>query len=233
LRWRITARLLLRRGGPTFAAGRAHPVLLLLGLLLGFCQAPALAQTSPSLWGQPVLSLRLECDAHLALRDFPGAVTQQIGEPLDPARVSESLKRLYATGRFTELRAEGDPQAKGVALTFVARAQYFIGAVTARGNPGPIEAKALVTASRLRLGQPLTDADLSTAQQHLTSLLVSNGYYQSRISHEINRDSDTEEANLLFSLAPGPPARVSSIEFQGDATFPAPRLLKLLKPYTP
>jgi outer membrane protein assembly factor BamA len=175
-------------------------------LILGFCQVPALAQTSPSLWGQPVLSLQLQCDAHLTLQDFPGAVTQQIGEPLDPARVSESLKRLYATGRFTELRAEGNPQTKGVALTFVTRAQYFMGTVTAKGNPGPIEAKALVTASRLRLGSPLTDEDLSAAHQHLTDLLVANGYYQSRISHEIKRDPDTQEANLLFSLEPGPPA---------------------------
>ncbi len=226
MRSRITTRLFLQRGGPTPVAGRAIPILSLLGLILGFCQVPALAQTSPSLWGQPVLSLQLQCDAHLTLQDFPGAVTQQIGEPLDPARVSESLKRLYATGRFTELRAEGNPQTKGVALTFVTRAQYFMGTVTAKGNPGPIEAKALVTASRLRLGSPLTDEDLSAAHQHLADLLVANGYYQSRISHEIKRDPDTQEANLLFSLEPGPPARVSSIEFRGDAAFPARRLLK-------
>jgi outer membrane protein assembly complex protein YaeT len=153
-------------------------------------------------------------------------VTQQIGEPLDPTKVSESLKRLYATGRFTELRAEGDPQGQGVVLAFVARAQYFVGTVTVKGNPGPVEAKALVTASRLRLGQPLTDEDLSTAQRHLTDVLVANGYYQSRISHEINRDPGTQEANVLFYLVPGPPARVSSIEFQGDTAFPAQRLLK-------
>ena len=227
MRFRITTRLLWQRAGHTLVAGRANPILFLLGLILGFCQVPALAQTSPSLWGQPVLSLQLECDAHLTLQDFPGAITQHIGEPLDPTQISESLKRLYATGRFTELRAEGNPQAKGVALTFVARAQYFIGIVTAQGNPGPIEAKALVTASRLRLGQPLTDEDVSAAHQHLTDLLVANGYYQSRISHEINRDPDTQEANLLFSLEPGPPARVSTIEFHGDAAFPARRLLKI------
>ena len=48
----------------------------------------------------------------------------------------------------------------GVSLTFVSRAQYFVGIVTAEGNTGPVEARALVTASRLHLGQPLTDEDL-------------------------------------------------------------------------
>ena len=70
----------------------------------------------------------------------PAPSPRKIGEPLDAAKISESLKRLYATGRFAELRAEGAPEGDGVSLTFVARAQYFIGIVTAEGNPGPVEA---------------------------------------------------------------------------------------------
>ena len=43
----------------------------------------------------------------------------ELNEPLvDAAKVSESLKRLYATGRFQELRAVAVPEAKGVALIF-------------------------------------------------------------------------------------------------------------------
>ncbi|MBZ5668772.1 MAG: BamA/TamA family outer membrane protein [Acidobacteriia bacterium] len=221
------ARLLLRHSGPTTFRGRAAYTLILLTLILGSLRALARAQTSHSLWGQPVVSLRLEYDAQLTLQNFPGTVTQQIGEPLDPAKVSESLKRLYATGRFTELRAEGRPEGQGVALTFVARAQYFIGIVTAEGNPGPVEATALVTASRLRLGQPLLEEDLSAAHQHLTDLLVANGYYQSRINHQVERDPASQEANLVFSVEPGPPARVSGVEFQNQAAFPPERLTKV------
>ena len=154
-------------------------------------------------------------------------MTQQIGEPLDPAKVSESLKRLYATGRFSELRAEGALEGNGVSLTFVARAQYFIGIVTAEGNPGPLEARALVTASRLHLGQPLSDEELNAAHKRLSDLLVANGYYQSRITHEIERDPDTLEANVGFTIKAGPPARVSAVQFQDDSGFPPERLMKV------
>ncbi|MGD1154648.1 MAG: POTRA domain-containing protein [Terriglobia bacterium] len=220
-------RLLPRHSGPTTFRGRMAYTLLLLALILGSSRAQARAQTPHSLWGQPVVSLRLECDAHLTLRNFPGLVTQQIGEPLDPAKVSESLKRLYATGRFTELRAEGNPEGQGVSLTIVARAQYFIGIVTVEGNPGPVEATALVTASRLRLGQPLLEEELSAAHQHLIDLLVANGYYQSRIRHEIERDPDSQEANLVFSVELGPPARVSGVESPNHTAFPPERLMKV------
>jgi outer membrane protein insertion porin family len=184
---------------------------IILSLLMGSFPAPILPQTEPSSWGRPVTSVHLECDAHLRLEDFPGAVTQQVGEGLDPAKISETLKRLYATGRFTELRAEGAPEARGVRLTFVARAQYFLGVVSAEGNPGPIEATALTTAARLRLGQPLTEEDIATAQKHLTDLLLANGYYQSQISHELNRDPYTQEASLAFRIQSGPAARVSKV----------------------
>ena len=57
------------------------------------------------LWGQPVLDVGLSCDARLAMSDFPGVVSQEVGQPLDASKIAVSLKKLYATGRFTELRA--------------------------------------------------------------------------------------------------------------------------------
>ena len=202
-------------------------MLILLALLLGCCCAQSLAQNTSSLWGRPVTRLQLECDCDLKLQDFAGAVTQQIGEPLDRDKVSENLKLLYATGRFSDLRAEGTLEGEGVLLTFVARAQYFVGIVSAEGNPGPIDARGLVTAARLHLGQPLTGEDLDAAQKGLTDLLVSNGYYQSRITYEIDRDPSTLVANVRFVIKAGAPARVSAVEFQDDSGFSPQRLMKV------
>jgi outer membrane protein assembly complex protein YaeT len=195
--------------------------------MLGGVCGQGRAQSAPSLWGQPVSQLSLQCDCGLKLQDFPGAVTQKTGEPLDAAKVSESLKRLYATGRFSELRADGAPEGNGVALTFVARAQYFIGLVTADGNPGPIDARALVTASRLHLGQSLTDEEIEAAQKRLDDLLIANGYYQAHISHTLKPNSDTLEANVGFIIKAGPPARVSAVQFLDGAVFSAERLMRV------
>ena len=214
-----------RRRGPTLSGSRTAHTLILLALLLGCCCGPSLAQSEPPLWGRPVTQLHLTCDCNLKLQNFPGAMTQQIGEPLDPAKVSESLKRLYATGRFSELRAEGALEGNGLTLTFVARAQYFLGVVTAEGNSGPLEARALVTASRLHLGQPLTDEDLNSAHQRLSNLLAANGYYQSHITHQIERNPDTLEANVGFTIQAGPAARVSAVQFHDDSGFPPERLM--------
>ena len=205
----------------------AFTSLAILVLLLGISCGLSRAQSGPSLWGRPVTGIRLQCDCGLKLENLPGAVTQKIGEPLDRANISESLKRLYATGHFAELRAEAAPQGDGVAITFIARAQYFVGIVTAEGNPGPLEARALATGSRLRLGQLLTDEDIAAAHKQLTDLLLANGYYRSRISHEIDRNPGTLEADVRFIIKAGPAARVSSIQFNDDPRFPPQRLMKV------
>ncbi len=211
---------------PATSGGHAVHTLILFALLAG-CPGPARAQSLPSPWGKPVVRIRLQCDCNLKLENFPGAVTQQAGQPLDREEISDSLKHLYATGRFSELRAEAAAEGNGVAITFVARAQFFVGVVTAQGNTGPLEARALVTASRLRLGQPLEADGLSAAEKNLSDLMASNGYYQSRISHQINPNPSTLEANVVFSIQAGPPARLSTVEFSRESQFPAEQLMKV------
>ena len=190
---------------------------------------PASAQVSEyqgGLWGRPVLDIRLSCDAHLALTDFPVAVTQQVGQPLDSSLVSESLKRLYATGRFAELRAEGEPGPGGVRLVFIGRAQYLVGVVQVEGTPSAIEPRVLLTSTRLRLGEPISDDILMAAERHISETLVSNGYYRALVRHRLRPDPATLEAEAIFSVLPGKAARLSSVEFQGHPGFPPAKLGK-------
>ena len=185
------------------------------------------ASDAPSLWGQPVVGIRLQCDANLKIEDFSGAITQRAGEPLERAKVAESLKNLYATGRFTDLRAEAEPEANGVDLVFVGLIQYFVGVLRVEGDLGSLEPRVLVTTSRLRLGQPLSDDILTAAHQRLADVLTANGYYQAHTSHRLERNPGTQEADILFSVSAGRPARLAGVEFQDHPPFPPDRLARV------
>jgi len=78
------------------------------------------ACAAPDPWGRPVTRIRLECDAHLRLEDFAQHIVQKVGEPLERARIRESLKRLAplhdasGPGKVEDrlgfdLRAQGTP----------------------------------------------------------------------------------------------------------------------------
>jgi outer membrane protein assembly complex protein YaeT len=178
-------------------------------------------------WGQPILDIRLSCDAPLTLKNFPGAISQTTGQPLDPSKLAQSLKQLYATGRFSDLRADAEPGQGGVHLIFVGRAQYFIGVVQVEGTPSPLEPTVLVTSSRLRLGQPISDESLAAAERHIPEVLASNGYYQTAVRYRIIPNPNTQEAAVVFSVFPGKPARLSAVEFQDRSAFPSLKLEKV------
>jgi outer membrane protein assembly complex protein YaeT len=173
------------------------------------------------------LDVRLNCDAQLTIADFPGVITQEAGQPLDASRIDESLKRLYATGRFTDLRAQAEPGQGGVHLLLVGRAQYFIGVVQVEGVPSALEPRVLLTSSRLRLGQPVADDDLVAAQRHISDTLASNGYYRAVLKYRLIPDPATQEAEVLFSVFAGKPARLSSLEFRDHVGFPPAKLAKV------
>ncbi len=60
---------------------------------------------------------------------------QKAGEPLDRGRVRDSIRRLYATGRFADIQAEVAPSGDGVSSTFTTSANFFVGAVDVEGAP--------------------------------------------------------------------------------------------------
>lgn len=173
-----------------------------------------------------VADVRLEGDAPLKFSSFENQITQGRGEPLDRSRVAESLKKLYATGRFSDLTADAEPQGQEVVLIFRARVSYFVGIVRVEGAPKYVDAAALASATRLRLGEPLSDRSLNQAMGRLVSLLNDNAYYQARATVAESRRPDSQEADVIFSVTAGPPARLGEVEFRGDSSFPAPVLLK-------
>jgi outer membrane protein insertion porin family len=174
--------------------------------------------------GKTVVQIKLNTDAHLSLDQFKKQIVQLTGEPLDPAKVDESLKRLYSTGRFASLRADAEPEAGGVVLTFEGKARYFIGTVQVKGTPKPLDPTTLVAAARLPLGRALYEDELKTAIQNINAVLKDNAFYEAKIEDQIVRNPATQEANILLTITPGRQARLSGVTFNGLPAYPPDRL---------
>ena len=49
---------------------------------------------------------------------LPKELTQKVGEPLDPQKVRESIRRLFASGRYRDIQVRGVRQGDAVTLIF-------------------------------------------------------------------------------------------------------------------
>ena len=175
-------------------------------------------------WGRTVTRIRLDCNAGLHVEDFAANITQKVGEPLDREKVRITLKNLFATGRFRELRAEGEPTENGIDLVLVARAVFFVGVVRVEGAPSITSPGVLVNAARLRLGQPIETEEVSAARARLAAVLTENGYYRAKIVPHVQTNLETQVAEVTFSIDAGIPARLGKVEFQGNLSVPSAKL---------
>ena len=222
---RISGALLGGAGASPFLGLFERPANAALAVLLFLAAATPCVGASDALpWGLPVADIRFQCDAPLTAGQFAAQIVQQKGQPLDRDKVSESLKDLYATGRFRELRAEAERDPRGVVLVFVARARFFVGAVRVEGSPKQLSNATLASTARLPLGQPLTEADLTAADQRIGAALANDAYYQAKISHTVEPHPETQETDVVFAVTPGWPAHLSGVEFEGRTAEAPARL---------
>lgn len=167
--------------------------------------------------GRTVLSIELPGvrDADRLRQMLP----QKAGEPLDRDRVRDSIRVLYATGRFADLEAEVTPSAPGVRLTFTSSPNFFVGAVNVEGAPGHPNSNQVVNAAKFQLGELYTADKLNKALQNIRQVMQENGYYRARVTGETISNTDTQQVDVLFRISPGEPAHIGEVNVTGHSNF--------------
>jgi outer membrane protein insertion porin family len=167
--------------------------------------------------GQIVKSVELPGvrDASRMLQMIP----QKSGELLDRDAVRESIRILFATGRFADVQAEVIPSGNAVVLTFATSPNFFLGAVEVEGAPGHPNSNQVVNASKFQLGEMYTLDKLDRALQNLRQTMQENGYYRARVTAESTSNLDTQQVNILFHISAGEPAHIGKVNITGHSNF--------------
>ena len=87
---------------------------------------------------------------------LPGLLVQKAGVALEPALVTASVRRLFASGRYRDIRVEGVREGAGMRLIYVGVPRYFVGRVTIVGVKDERLASLLEYATKLQPGTDFT-----------------------------------------------------------------------------
>src|SRR5437016_14597325 len=104
-------------------------------------------------------------------RSAPAGITVQTGKPLDRAKIAESLRSLYRTGDYADLRAVVTPEADGARLDFVVRENLFFNQVRIEGLSAPPSEASAAAAMQIALGQTYRRAIVDEALERLRKAL--------------------------------------------------------------
>jgi outer membrane protein assembly factor BamA len=179
-------------------------------------KSQAAASASLSAWkGTRVDKVEFERVTFDARDALPAQLPQQAGEPLDPAKVTASIRRLFATGRYRDIRVEGQREGGGVTLVFVGTPRYFVGRVTIAGVKEERLASLLEYATKLEPGTAFTDAVISAGTDGVRQSLASSGYFQPTVTPTVTVDEAGDQVDVNYTVNVGPQARVGGVALEG------------------
>ena len=145
-------------------------------------------------------------------------LAQKSGVPFNAEAVRETERRLFATGRYTNIDVHVVSNGGGLALTFAGTPRYYVGRVQINGIIDDRLTSLVEYGTNLNPGTAFADADLEAATNSVKQTLALNGYYQPRIAVKAMRDDSGQQINITYTIATGPEARVGDVTITGKDT---------------
>src|SRR5580704_6183387 len=179
--------------------------------------------------GANVAAVRIVTQDGKVLSDTPPDLTVQTGKPLDPNQVAESIRKLYRTGDYADLKAIVTPVEDGVRVDFVVREQLFFNQVLIQGLVSPPSDASAAAAMQLTLGQPYRQDAVDEGLARLIDALHDDGLYASEVKAEAAVHPDTHAADIVVHVKSGPRARAKEIQLKNGTEYRDAELLSRLK----
>ena len=205
-----------------------------LALLVGGGQTHAQApQDTPSVNSaveQPkIAAIRIVREDGQVLSEAPSGIPLEAGKPLDRGKIAESLRVLYRTGDYADLRAVLTTVPDGVRLDFLVKENLFFNQVRIEGLVAPPSDASAAAAMQLALGQTYRQTAVNEALVRLRETLRDEGLYRAEVSAETAPHAETHQMDVVVHIKPGPRAHVGSIELKNQTAYRNGEILARLK----
>ncbi len=212
--------------------GRRLKGIAFFALLLGAARSGAQVQAEEKGHGGPagpMVAVRIVSEDGRVLSESPKGIAVEIGKPLEREQIARSIRALYGTGDYADIRAVTAPVGSGMRLDFVVRENLFFNRVLIEGLTAPPTDASAAAAVQLALGRPFRQEDVDEGLERLREVLKDEGLYKAEVSAENQPHQETHQMDVLVHVKPGPRARVESVQLQNETAYRDAELLSRLK----
>src|ERR1700722_4441868 len=146
---------------------------------------------------------------------LPSELPQKVGETLDPEKVRERTRRLFAGGRYRDISVRGVRQGDAVTLIFAGPPRFYVGRVTIEGVKCERLTSLLQFAAKLSPGRAFTESQIAAGAEGIKQILQQNGYYEPTVAAKTETDIAGDQVNAIYTVNIGPQARVGLVTVEG------------------
>lgn len=214
----------------TYRAARLLAACLFPALAIVAVAGSAAAQTPPPRASQParpaaggtIVDIKVEGNQRIEPGTIRSYLLLQPGDAFDPDRIDRSLKTLYATGLFQDVRLgrQGDTLVVHVVENPVVNRVAF------EGNHKETDDQ-LRPEMQLRPRAVFTPALAEADREHILDMYAHRGYYDATVEPKIIR-LDQNRVDVVFQISDGTATLISKIVINGNKAFSEDRLTEVI-----
>lgn len=210
------------RNGATFAR--------FVNLPLPRVAPPRVPEDVPPPPGSPIVtSVGFTADSQFDTSVLQKYITLRAGTPMSIRDVQSSIKSLYATGDFRDIRVNSTPSAGGVALTFALFINYRVGEIRIDGLDRADRDRATRELT-FHVGDVFSLDAVDRGATAIQNFLRRSGYLEATVDEETSFTRALSSASVTFTVHRGPRATVASVVIEGDiAPFTAETLVAQMR----
>ena len=176
-----------------------------------------------------VTKIDYRADARFDTKLLENYVALKVGQPMSLRNTQASIKSLFATGDFRDVRVESTPSEGGVDVTIVLSLNYRVASLTFEGLHGKERERAEREMS-VHDGDVLSlnavDRSSTAVQQYLNRV----GYFEATVDPETQFERSLSRATVIMHVTTGPRAQIRNVVIEGNtAPFPAAELIAQMK----
>ncbi len=208
------------KGASWFAA-----VLCMAGFL--YSASPLLANDASSV-GQDkrIVSIHIAGNHFISTTAIIDRIHARVGQKLDVRRISRDVRRLFATGDFSNIRVTGVVRNDGRHLTYHVKENPMIASVTLDGLHA-VKEKDVKLRLKLKPGQIFNESDLHHDIQVIRRGYLKKGYYQLKVD-VIRKLRPDGRVDVILQVHEGKVTRIKRIRFIGNEAFSSADLAKTI-----
>jgi translocation and assembly module TamB len=179
--------------------------------------------------GAVVTSVGFRADSAVDTSTFSRYVAVKVGERLSIRNAQTSVKSLFATGNFRDIRVDSTPSGNGVAVVFVLYTNFRVSAIDFDGLNGADRDRAMRILT-FRLGDVLSLNAVDHSAVAVQDMLKHSGYLDATVDPETLFLRTQSRATVIFHVARGTQATVAAVVIDGDtAPFRPQQLIARMK----
>ncbi len=162
---------------------------------------------------------------HVATRSLIlGVASIHVGDNLTPTAVSETIRRLYGLGIFSDVRIDAEQTASGLKVYIVVKELPKLAGLEFRGNK-KIKTRDLREKLGLGVGGYISPYLIEQKKNEIHKLYAEKGYFQATITPVLTYNTDSTEAVLVFNIDEHSKVKVEKVIINGNKKVKASKLV--------